>query len=244
MYTIVDKNGNRILEIEHGLSGLEGKFALIRDNKLASQQKLSLEERYYILIFVAAMHVAIKVHLSSEWGKVVELGNMVKQSYENGTPEQRKALESVGSLNNDGPSFTLDEVGKFQQEPMQTIMIPRINAEFNLYTKMHLSILNTDDEVGFITSDNPCVWFDPEAYKRPPFYRSVGLGYKSVEVTLPISPKQAILISHTPLPLYLNVDMLNVDSINRKTRFHADKYYVVNRNYKKDFWFKVLEPPQ
>jgi hypothetical protein len=76
------------------------------------------------------------------------------------------------------------------------------------------------------------------------FYRSVGLGYKSVEVTLPISPKQAILISHTPLPLYLNVDMLNVDSINRKTRFHADKYYVVNRNYKKDFWFKVLEPPQ
>ncbi|PKR83893.1 DUF4238 domain-containing protein [Heyndrickxia camelliae] len=247
MYTIVDENGNRILDIEHGLSGLEGKFALIRDNKLASQQKLSLEERYYILIFVAAMNnrtAASKEHLSSEWGKVVELGNMLKQSYENGTPEQRKALESIGSLNKDGHSFSLDEVEKFQQEPMQTIMIPRINAEFNHYKKMQLSILNTDDEVGFITSDDPCVWFDPEAYKRPPFYRSVGLGYRSVEVTLPISPNQAILISHTPLPMYLNVDMGIVDSINRKTRFHADKYYVVNKNYKNDFWFKVLEPPK
>jgi hypothetical protein len=247
MYTIVDENGNRILDIEHGLSGLEGKFALIRDNKLASHQKFSLEERYYILIFVAAMHnrtVAIKDQLSSEWGKVVELGNKLKQSYENGTPEQRKALESIGALNNNGPSLTLDEVEKIHQKPMQTIMIPRINAEFNLYKKMHLSILNTDDEVGFITSDDPCVWFDPKAYKRPPFHRSVGLGYRSVEVTMPISPNQAILISHTPLPTYLNVDMGIVDNFNRKTRFHADKYYVVNRNYKNDYWFKVLEPPK
>ncbi|MGD6831002.1 DUF4238 domain-containing protein [Sutcliffiella halmapala] len=247
MYTIVDENGNRILDIEHGLSGLEGKFASIRDNKLAFQQKLSLEERYYILIFVAAIHnrtVAIKDHLSSEWGKVLELGIMLRQSYEKRTPEHRKAMESIGSLNKDGPSFTLDEVGKLHQEPIQTIMIPRINAEFNQYKKMHLSILNTDDEVGFITSDNPCVWFDPEAYKRPPFYRFVGLGKRSVEVTLPISPKQAILISHTPLPLYLNADMRMVDSINRKTRFHADKYYVVKKNYRNDFWFKVLEPPK
>jgi len=247
MYTITDEKGNRILDIEHGLSGLEGKFALIREKKLSSLLKPSLEERNYILLFVAAMHnrtVAVKEHLTSEWGKVVELGNLVKQSYENGTPEQRKALESVGSLNNDEPSFTLDEVEKFHNEPMQTIMIPRIIAEFNLYTKMHLSILNTNDEVGFITSDNPCVWFDPEAFKRPPFYQSVGLGNKNVEVTLPISPKQAILISHTPLPLYLNVDMRTVDSINRKTRFQADKYYVVNKHYKKDYWFKVLKPTQ
>lgn len=246
MYTILDENGNRILDIEHGLSGLEGKFASIRDNKLVSQQKLSFEERCYLLIFVAAMHnrtVAIKEHLSSEWGKVVELGKMVKQAYENGTTSEKKAFESVGSFLGDGPSFTLDEIEKFQQEPMQTMMMPRINAEYNLYTKMHLSILNTDDEVGFITSDNPCVWFDPEAYKRPPVYRSVGLGSRTVEVTLPISPNQAILISHIPLPMYLNVDMRTVDSINRKTRFHADEYYVVNRNYKKDFWFKVIEPP-
>ena len=45
---------------------------------------------------------------------------------------------------------------------------------------MHMAILNTDDEVGFLTSDQPCVWFDPEAYKRPAMYRSIGLGYKSV----------------------------------------------------------------
>lgn len=137
----------------------------------------------------------------------------------------------------------MDEVEKFHNEPMQTLMFPKINAEFKLYTKMQMSILNTEDEVGFITSDNPCVWFDCEAYKRPPAYRAVGLGYKSIEVTLPISPKQVIIISHVPLPLYVSVPMKTVDSINRKTRFYADKHYVVNKNFKNDLWFKVIEPP-
>lgn len=247
MYTIFDEKGNRVLDIEHGLSGLEGKFASIRDNKLIKQLDLTLEERYLILTFVAAIHnrtVAIKEHISNQWGNVLELGRMLQQEYEKATPEHRKAMESVGSLNKECGSFSINEIEKFHLDPMQTQLIPRMNAEVNCYMKMHMSILNTDDEVGFITSDNPCVWYDPEAYKRPPMYSSAGLGYKSVEVTLPISPNQAILISHIPLPLYISIHMENVDSVNRKTRFSADKYFVVNRNYKKEFWFKVIEPPK
>ena len=246
MYTIFDDAGNRLLDIEHGLSGLEGEFASIRDNKISRQLDLTLDEKHYIFAFVSAMHnrtVTMKEQISKQWGKVLELGKRMKQQHDNATPEQRKAMESVGSLNNGGASFSMDEVKKFHNEPMQTLMFPRIHAEFIHYTKMHMSILNTNDEVGFITSDNPCVWFDPDAYKRPPIYRSVGLGYENVEVTLPISPKQLILISHKPLPLYVSVAMRNVDSVNRATRFHADKYYIVNRNFKKDYWFKVIEPP-
>ncbi|GAB6172674.1 hypothetical protein JCM15765_21520 [Paradesulfitobacterium aromaticivorans] len=245
MYTIYDEKGNRFLDIERGLCGLEGKFASIRDNKLQAKKELSTEEKYYILAFVAAIHnrtVAIKEHISEQWGRVLELGRMMKMEYENASPEGKKAMASIGRLN-DGQSYSLEQIEKFYNEPMQTQLIPRINAEFDCYTKMHMSILNTDDEVGFITSDNPCVWFDPEAYKRPPFYRSVGLGYEKVEVTLPVSPKQLIIISHTPLPLYISVQRKSVDSINRKTRFLANEHFIVNRNYKNDFWFKVIEPP-
>ncbi|MEH7277165.1 DUF4238 domain-containing protein [Neobacillus vireti] len=246
LYTIFDNEEKRILDIEHGLSGLEGKFALIRDNKLALKQDLTVEDKNYILAFVAAIHnrtAATREHLSRQWGQILDLGKLIKQEYENASSEKKKAIETIGSLNKGDDSFSLDDVEKFHNEPMQTLMVPRINAEFNCYTKMHMSILNTDDEVGFITSDDPCVWFDPESFKRPPMYRSVGLGNKKVEVTLPISPKQAIFISHTPLPLYISVNMQTLDSINRKTRFSADKYFIVNRNYKKDFWFKVIEPP-
>lgn len=247
MYTIFDKGGNRILDIEHGLSGLEGKFASIRDNKISRRLNLTLEDKYYVIAFIAAIHnrtVATKEQISEQWGNVLELGRLIKQNYEEATPEQRKAIESIGSLRNKGgASYSLDQVEKFHQEPMQTQLIPRINAEFSCYLEMHMSILDTDNEVGFITSDDPCVWFDPDAYKRPPFYRSVGLGYKKVEVTLPISPMQAIIISHRSLPFYNSVNINTVDSINRKTRFSANKYFIVNRNYKKDFWFKIIEPP-
>src|SRR5690606_22800790 len=138
-------------------------------------------------------------------------------------------MASIGSIGNSDEKYSLEDAEKFHKEPLQTLMVPRINAEFSWYTQMYMSILCTDDEIGFITSDNPCVWFDPEAYKRPPIYRSVGLGYKRVEVTMPISPKQAIIISHTPLQLYVSVQMKNLDSINRKTRFSADDYFIVNK---------------
>jgi predicted transport protein len=246
MYTIFDNEGKRILDIEHGLSGLESKFASIRDNILAMKQDLTEEDKYYILAFVAAIHnrtVATKEHLSREWGRVLDLGKLLKQEYENASPEKQKDIAAIGSLNNGDDSFSLNDVENFHNEPMQTLMIPSINAELNCYTKMHMSILNTDDEIGFITSDDPCIWFDPESYKIPPIYRSVGLGNKKVEVTLPISPQQAIFISHTPLSLYIPVNMKTLDSINRKTRFSADRYFIVNRNDKKDFWFKVIEPP-
>src|SRR5207248_4089084 len=54
--------------------------------------------------------------------------------------------------------------------------------------KMPLGFLEAPNGSFFITSDNPCIWFDPEAYKRHPFYRNPGLAMKDIEITMPISP--------------------------------------------------------
>lgn len=108
-----------------------------------------------------------------------------------------------------------------------------------------MAIIGTTVEPGFITSDSPCVWFDPEANKRPPFYQTVGLGYKTVEVTLPISPKQAILLSWNEKNkgyMELNYEK-NIDELNRITRFHCDEHFIVNKNIKKGIWFDPgIEP--
>lgn len=246
LYTIYDDKGNRILDIEHGLSELESRFVSIRERKIEKHLELSIEERLIILAFIAAIHnrtPSVKAHISKTWGEILELGKAMRESYQKASPEQKRIMAEIGSLHNSDNSLSMEEAEKIHLEPLQTTMIPRIQTETELYSKMHMAILDTDDEIGFITSDQPCVWFDPEAYKRPPMYRSVGLGYRSVEVTLPISPKQAIIISHYKLPLYNTVNMSTVDSINRKTRFMANKYFVVNKFYKNDFWFKVLKPP-
>ena len=42
---------------------------------------------------------------------------------------------------------------------------------------------------------DPCVTFDPEAYKRSPMLGSPVLEFASTEVTLPLSPHQLLILS-------------------------------------------------
>ena len=109
--------------------------------------------------------------------------------------------------------------------------------------KMKMSILCTDDQVGFITSDNPCVWYDPESYKLPPFYRSPGLGKKTIEITMPISPKQCSLFSWQDMEGYLKIENEIVDTLNHRHRMLSKTNYIVNTNpiTVNEIWFK--SPP-
>jgi len=245
-YTIYDEKGQRLLDIEHGLSGLEDKFAAIRDKKIHKGKLLSRDERDYVLYFLAAMHnrtVASREYAEGEWDRVITLGDEMKNQYNEIPIEKRENIVLPGKLGR-GKSYSLEELKQMVEEPVQNIMLPRILTEFELYRKMHVSFLITDDEVGFITSDDPCIWYDPEAYKRPAFYQSVGLGCQSVEVSMPISPRVTLFVSHKQLPLYLKVDKKTVDNFNHKVRFYADKYFIVNQNFKNEYWFKHMEPPK
>ena len=94
-----------------------------------------------------------------------------------------------------------------------------------------------------ITSDAPCVWFDPEAYKRPFLYRAPGLAWPTIEVTLPVSPKQVLLMNHAGLNRYFKVPPHIVDELNRRTRGHADEYFVVQRNEARPIWYDLGTPP-
>ena len=60
--------------------------------------------------------------------------------------------------------------------------------------RMNPVIIESDDPIGFITCDDPCVIFDPEAYKRSPMFRSPALSLPSVETTLPLSPRQLLIL--------------------------------------------------
>ncbi len=232
LYTIYD-NGKRILDIEHGLSGLENAFSNIRDAKIEKKKKLSKEERLILLAFVAAMHnrlPVIKEHIAKFWGEVIEIA-----------VDLQNATNPIGHLedgNENTHSFTVHDAELCYTKPFETFLLPRINIELELYSQMHLCILTTKDEIGFITSDNPVFWFSKIESNLPAARRGVGLGYKDVEVTLPISPSAAIFISHKDTPIYFGVDMSIVDSINYRTRLNSEEYFVVNKCYKKDVWFE------
>jgi Protein of unknown function (DUF4238) len=61
-YTIENADGTRDLRLEHGLSGLESRFAQIRRDKLDQRLPLEDEERTCLALFVAAAHSAVVRH--------------------------------------------------------------------------------------------------------------------------------------------------------------------------------------
>lgn len=245
MYTIYSDTGERILALENGLSQLEKDFAKVRRDVIIPRKPLSNKDKAIVCTFIVAMKERTRCqrnHVKNQWGKALELMEYMKEEFANATPEQRKAMMSVGRLS-DGPTLSMNDVKGLAERPLQKTLVPAVEGQSKILIRMNLCFLCTDDDIGFITSDDPCVWYDPEAYKRPAMYRGPGLGFKTIEVTFPISPQRIALLTWKPLPLYVDLPEKNLNECNRRIRAFADEYFVVRRNMTKPIWFKIGNPP-
>jgi hypothetical protein len=177
LYTIQAEDRGRNLVLEHGLSELEGEFVKIRAKCLELQRAPTQRQHVYLCAFIAAMDARTPSHrdqFSAQWDKVLLMMDEMRGRLKTATPEQRRAVSGIGP-SEPGRSFSYDEVKEMVTKPLQTSLVAHINAEVPMLMKLDLAVLNDVGSSRFITSDCPCVWFDPEAYKRPPFYRAPGL---------------------------------------------------------------------
>lgn len=247
-YTIKRVDGKRDLTLENGLSELESQFSLLRDKKLRRHFNITSEEHILLCAFIAALHARTKValeHQQSQWQKVLDKMEKMRKWAETATSEQKELMAGPPRPKKQKrQSLSYEEVKKIAEDPVQHLLSPSITIETPLLCKLDLAMLDTDAQPGFITSDNPCVWSDPEAYKRPPFYRTPGLIYESIEITLPISPQQVILLNRKGFKGYNTVNENAVDTLNRITRFNTCEHFIVNRNCKKDIWFAPSKEPE
>ncbi|MEE8428924.1 MAG: DUF4238 domain-containing protein, partial [Gammaproteobacteria bacterium] len=184
-------------------------------------------------------------HISDQWrGPLKKMGNLAKQ-LEKATEEEKKELVNFSRFpgSNDGKSFSHDQVREMVDDPVKTMLIPMIETVAPLLSKLDFAILCNDLDLGNITSDSPCVWFDPEAYKRPPIYRGPALMYDTIEITLPVTPKECIYLNRQGMRGFIDVPEAVVRDLNRRTRFQASEYYVVNQDRVDDIWFDPgIEP--
>src|SRR5271156_433353 len=226
-YTIKLPSGERDLIIENTLGGIENDFVneLVR---IRRRQQLNLHDKARLCLFVAAMHTRT-IAMGEHWR------------------EQNKRLhETVVALeqaHGAKPTTSL-QTAELVEKAHQHIIATGIEIEVPLLLQMHMTVLVTDNELGFITSDNPCVWFNPNLHKFPPFYRSPGLAQRDIEVTLPLSPRYLILISHRASPLYVDVDENAVDEANRTTRFHCAEEFVSWKGETQPYWFERGQEPE
>jgi hypothetical protein len=141
--------------------------------------------------------------------------------------------------------MTLEEARNLVERPLQNMLPMHIEVLTPMLAKLHATVLCASGKAAFITSDAPCVWFDPEAYKRPPMYRAPALMYPTLEITLPLSPDRALLLSRQEPAdnFYLDIPDPFVDELNRRTRGYAEEEFVARTPEANPLWYDVGELP-
>ncbi len=236
-YTRRADDGSRDLTLEATLCQIENAFIRLCRNKIDKLQDLSNEEILEIIMFAATMMYRTKLHRNKEkalWDHVLEIMDDMAEKIKTNPTRHFPQFQSSNFEN----SLSHEEVKKIAQEPIQSALPVATKVIAKILAQMNIYILCTENTPGFITSDNPCIMFDP-------LYSSkyLALGCPSIEITLPISPKQLIIFfwsdSNQPAEYAYTIpkDEL-VDEFNRRTRFFSEEYFVVNENIKKDFWLQ------
>lgn len=242
LYTIQLPDGKRELAIEHGLAGLESEFVYIRDEVLARRNRISDKHRILLCAFVAAMKARSRSqleHLHSEFRRIFGHITEFKEMMEARPPHERAlAARQVSPPGGNSRTWDYEDMRTVTEGPVAPWVAGITAAQLPYLTQMNFAVLTTTSELGFITSDSPCVWFDPESYKRHPLNRGTGLGYPSIEITLPASPRQMLFLSWSDLAGYIDdVPDRVLDDLNRRTRFHAHQHFVVAYDTTKPIWF-------
>ena len=223
MYTIHNSDGSRDLKWEHALNKLETCFARIKRDKLSSKLPLSKDEKILIYHFIATMRVrtvAQREHQKKHWSEVQLIMNALAEQWPNAS---KTKCEQVRELAN---------------QPLQQTMAPRVRVQVTNYMSMNMAIVCTETKPGFITSDAPLVWYDPDSFTRPRPFQAPGLIYDTLQVTFPISPKQLLFISRKEdCEGYIDINKeIDIDRFNLRTWLYCNEYFVVNENTIKDFW--------
>jgi hypothetical protein len=236
-YTAYDPSGNRVLELEHKLTETENKFISLRDNKLKHHRPLEPQDRMDLALFVSTMYAR------------------TKREKESGKDIWRDYLEMVEHLPPDlanmvrkTPDYQ-DVIRVHKDQPMLFHLYLFVNMTAPWLFSMNCAIYDTVLSPGIITSDNPCIWFDPAVYNPSIPLTYYGVGSPTLVVVFPISPKQFLIFEQGGHDGYINLHSKPeaeeefVDDINRWTVSNCDELIVVNEKTFKETWFEEAAGP-
>lgn len=248
LYTITDPLGNRDLRLEHGLSQLEGLFVSLVRNKINNHLPISNEDALVLAAFVSAMHARTPARAEETlpfWQEALDKIEAISKWAEGATQEQLEHMSRVmAPMDESGQFLTKENIEEVVQSPLTSLLPSEISVGVELLSKLDILIIETSTKPGFITSDNPCVWHDPEGYTRPFPYQGPALIYPSIEITLPISPSNMLMLNRRGHNGYLSlsefgplVDMQIVSNANKRTCSRATESIIVNKGLILWDWF-------
>ncbi|MBC7875583.1 MAG: DUF4238 domain-containing protein [Anaerolineales bacterium] len=232
-YTYYDANNKRYLELEHKLQEIEDRFIALRDTKLKQQVPLTSQDRQAIALFASSIFARTK-----RWK---DDGLQIWQDY----IEMVENLPSEVSLAIKASKDYKDVVNIHKNQPMLFHLFQFVNLTAPYLYTMNCAIYETKTDPGLITSDNPCFWFDPAIYNSKLPLKFFGIGSPTLNVILPISPKQYISLEKNGIDGYINLNTRPseeidiIDTLNSFTATNCDNLIVVNSKIYKEKWFEL-----
>jgi len=208
-YTVKLAEGGRGLAVEDALGSIESRFVKVLTT-VRQLAPLSPEDRAVLCLFAAAMH-----------SRSCSNGDHWKGQYENW---YRHVLDAENAYRT--RHTRSDELSELIVNAHGQTATWGIQIETPRLMKMNLTIIHCDDVFGFITSDDPCVWFNEDVLKSPKRLRIPALGQLNIEVTLPLTPHRLLFISHHDFPEYWHVGEDVVDQLNLRTRALCTKEFI------------------
>jgi len=220
-YTIKSPTGERRVEIEDTLGGLESYLGAMRE-RLQAGNPYSAREHMIMCAFAAGMCSRTKP-AGDNWS---DFHTRIREQVRKQAAEHRRELRSEpldDAVRNANPRFV--------EATLQTLTPLLFHMNSGIY-------IPVGHDGTFITSDNPCVWYDPDAYRRPPMQRYPALMYPNIQITLPLSPKAVLMFTHKPaFGGFFKADRKCVDTINRLTPFYAQEWFVTHDGRTEPIWF-------
>jgi hypothetical protein len=243
-YTVLLKNGERDLRIEHTLDQIENGFSGVL-RRLQRREKLTILDKAKLAIFTAAMLGRTR-RRADHWKDTWKDLRRVMSAFE-GNGEGSKAS---GTLPPNEPlppgavRISAEEIDEFLVNSHPEYLANTIEISGPMLFTMDLSFYSTDDELGFLTSDEPCIMHNSTAYRYDPMMRGPGLLQRDIQVLLPLSPRLLIVFSHTPTyPFITPLNRDRVDEINRMIVWSAKDEIVSWRGELREEWFTPGGPP-
>jgi hypothetical protein len=240
-YTIKLSDGSRCLDIEDSFSVIEDRFTQLRDRRIVKGVWLSDADRGLLCVFSAMTFVRTKSERESFLKFYTGLHDMTVSM-----EEQHKAEPVASSM-----------TAAYKKYGHHVAIGHSIQTIVEALFAMNLAIFVAPDGEAFITSDEPCVWHNPQAHKFPPMLRSPGLAQQDIEITLPISPQFLALFSWNKWNERMTLDpeflealghcapapKAIVDELNRRTRGLCREYFVTRDGKTEPIWFELGEEP-
>lgn len=226
-YTIHLTDGSRDLVVEDTLMQTESAFMAVLP-KITAGQSLSISDRAQLCIFMAAMHA-----------RANEAGRRFAKFF-----GDVHRLVVKGEREHNAPPVTSLETKDLAQHAHQRMVQATLDVVPQMLFRMSLAVLVTDERLGFITSDTPCNWNDPDSHRKPPAMRGSSLSCRRIEITLPLTPRHTLMFTHNPkLNGYFRIAPPAVDELNRIQRFRCLDQFISLTGETKSIWFEERSLP-